>query len=54
MLILAACVLAAPWAQADGDKRARVPLLPAYVQECGSATWPLRPGCCPRPAGSGR
>jgi hypothetical protein len=47
MLILAACVLAAPWAQADGDKRARVPLLPAYVQECGSCHVAFAPGLLP-------
>ncbi len=39
--------LTAVAAQADGDRRAAVPLLPAYVQECGSCHLPFPPGLLP-------
>ena len=36
MVVMATMALTAPAALADGDRRAGTPLLPAYVQECGS------------------
>ena len=46
LLLLAAGAAAAVPARADGDK-ARVPLLPAYVQECGSCHVAFAPGLLP-------
>lgn len=48
-LVLSACVLAAAaWpAAARADGAPRVPLLPAYVQECGACHVPFAPGLLP-------
>ncbi len=46
-LLLAATLLLPGLALADGDKSSRVPLLPAYVQECGSCHVAFAPGLLP-------
>ena len=48
-LVLSACILAATaWpAAARADGAPRVPLLPAYVQECGACHVPFAPGLLP-------
>ncbi|MFO1329654.1 MAG: cytochrome C [Rubrivivax sp.] len=47
LLLSAAAGLAAAPARADGDRAARVPLLPAYVQECGSCHVAFAPALLP-------
>ena len=42
-----ALALTAGLALADGDKRSSAPLLPAYVQECGSCHIAFAPGLLP-------
>lgn len=42
-----AAVLIAPLAQADSDQPSRQPLLPAYVQECGSCHVAFAPALLP-------
>ncbi len=48
LLALLACLLAAGPSRADGDRTAaRVPLLPAYQQECASCHLAFPPGMLP-------
>ena len=44
---LAALLLAAPLARADGGSRPFVPPLPRYAQECGACHLPYPPGALP-------
>src|SRR4051812_4955423 len=45
--VLAALLLATPFARADGGSRPSVPLLPAYAQECGACHLAYPPGALP-------
>lgn len=47
MTVLLAAALLPGLALADGDKSSRVPLLPAYVQECGSCHVAFAPSLLP-------